>query len=198
MSLSDPEVAIRAVIARLTRSQPSRDPARLTPRAGTDRHPHPSTLLQPNQHMRRSRSVSTLAAAFALVVLPAALSAQQAPAAAPAATRPVGCRGTTSQTSSTTFLRADSVPVEFPGYPTIESVQPGSPAEKAGFRYGDMVVAQGGRDLIGNPPTQPALAGDTVVFVVRRNDVEIPLTVVMGRWDPPEAAEGVTRVCRPV
>ena len=148
--------------------------------------------------MRRSRSVSTLAATFALLVLPAALSAQQTPAATPTATRPPGCRGVTSETSSSTFLTADSVAVEFPSYPVIETVQPGSPAEKAGFRYGDMVVAQGGRDLIGNPPTQPVLAGDTVVFVVRRGDVEIPLTVVMGRWDPPQEAQGVTRVCRPV
>ena len=148
--------------------------------------------------MRRSRSVSTLAAAFALLALPAALSAQQTPAATPAATRPPGCRGVTSQTFSSTFLTADSVAVEFPDYPVIETVQPGSPAEKAGFRFGDIVVAQGGRDLIGNPPTQPALAGDTVVFTVRRKDVEIPLTVVLGRWDPPVAAEGVTRTCRPL
>lgn len=152
--------------------------------------------------MRRSRSVSALAAAFVLLALPAALSAQQTPAAtsaaAPAATRSPGCRGTTSQTFSTTFLTADSVAVEFPDYPVIETVQPGSPAEKAGFRFGDVVVAQGGRDLIGNPPTQPALAGDTVVFTVRRKDVEIPLTVVMGRWDPPVAAEGVTRMCIPL
>lgn len=96
--------------------------------------------------MRRSRSVSALAAAFVLLALPAALSAQQTPAATPAATRPPGCRGTTSQTFSTTFLTADSVAVEFPDYPVIETVQPGSPAEKAGFRFGDVVVAQGGRD----------------------------------------------------
>lgn len=145
--------------------------------------------------MRRSRSVHTLAAAFALLVLPAALSAQ---AATPSASRPAGCRGTNSSTSSISLLRVDSVEVEIPSYPIVESVQPGSPAEKAGFRYGDMVILQGGRDLVGNPPTQPALAGDTVVFVVRRGDVEVPLTVVMGRWDPPQAAEGVTRVCRPV
>ena len=148
--------------------------------------------------MRPSRSVSALAAALALVVLPAALSAQQTPAATPAATRPPGCRGVTSQNSAVTMLTADSVAVEFPSYPIVETVQPGSPAEKAGFKYGDMVVMQGGRDLIGNPPTQPVLAGDTVVFVVRRNDVEVPLTVVMGRWDPPVAAEGVTRICRPL
>jgi len=89
-------------------------------------------------------------------------------------------------------------PVTFPSYPEIESVQPGSPAEKAGMRPYDLVVAQDGHDLIANPPAQPALAGDTVVFVVRRNGTEIPLTVVLGRWDPPQEAPGVTRVCRPL
>jgi S1-C subfamily serine protease len=88
--------------------------------------------------------------------------------------------------------------VTFPSYPEIESVQPGSPAEKAGMRPNDVVVLQDGRDLVGNPPTQPRLAGDTVVFVVRRGEVEVPLTVVLGRWDPPQETEGVTRLCRPL
>lgn len=140
--------------------------------------------------MRLSAFVSTLA----LLLLPGALAAQTANAS-----RPVGCRGTTSQTSSITLTRtADGQPVEFPDYPVIESVQPGSPAELAGFRYGDVVVVQDGRDLIANPPTQPRLAGDTVQFVVRRRDEEIPLTVVMGYWDPPQETPGVERVCRRV
>ena len=92
--------------------------------------------------------------------------------------------------------KMNSSGVTFPSYAEIERVQPGSPAELAGMRRGDIVVTQDGRDLVANPPTQPALAGDTVVFVVRRDDVEIPLTVVLGRWDPPQEAPGVTRVCR--
>ncbi|MFL5386348.1 MAG: PDZ domain-containing protein [Longimicrobiaceae bacterium] len=147
--------------------------------------------------MRLSPSVSTLAAALALLVLPAALPAQTA-APTPAPSRPVGCRGTTSGTPSTGFPRGDGTFVVFPGYPKTETVQPGSPAEKAGFRRGDVVVLQDGRDLVGNPPEQPALAGDTVVFTVLRGTDYIPLTVVLGRWDPPEEAPGVTRVCRPV
>jgi S1-C subfamily serine protease len=87
--------------------------------------------------------------------------------------------------------------VTFPSYPVIESVQPGSPAERGGMRPYDVVLAQNGHDLVANPPAQPALAGDTVVFLVRRRDTEIPLTVVLGRWDPPEAAPDVPRVCRP-
>ncbi|HEX8245453.1 MAG TPA: hypothetical protein VF541_18220 [Longimicrobium sp.] len=147
--------------------------------------------------MRPSPSVSALTAAFAILVLPAALPAQ-ATNSTPAASRPVGCRGVTSETSSFTLPRGDGTFVEFPSYPKIETVQPGSPAEMAGFKPGDVVILQAGRDVIGKPPEHPALAGDTVVFTVRRGDAEVPLTVVLGRWDPPQEAEGVTRVCRPV
>jgi S1-C subfamily serine protease len=142
--------------------------------------------------MRLSPSVCTLAVVV-LLHLPAALAAQTT-APTPGAPRPPGCRGVTS-TTNTVSLSPEWV---FPSYAVIESVQPGSPAALAGFRPWDVVVMQDGRDLIANPPTQPALAGDTVVFTVRRNDVEIPLTVVMGRWDPPQEAPGVTRICRPV
>ena len=145
--------------------------------------------------MRPSPSLSALASALALLVIPAALPAQTN-APAPAAARPVGCRGTTSQTSSTTLPRGDGTFVEFPSYPRTETVQPGSPAERAGFRMNDVVILQDGHDLVGSPPEHPALAGDTVVFTVRRDGALIPLTVVLGRWDPPQEAPGVTRVCR--
>lgn len=146
--------------------------------------------------MRLSPSVSTLAAALAILLLPAALAAQTTEPA-PAASRPTGCRGTNTQTSSFTMTRQGGGNVTFPSYPVIESVQPGSPAERGGMRPYDVVLAQNGHDLVANPPAQPALAGDTVVFLVRRRDTEIPLTVVLGRWDPPEAAPDVPRVCRP-
>ena len=62
----------------------------------------------------------------------------------------------------------------------------------------DVVVLTNGHDMVGNPPTQPFLAGDTVVVVVRRGEAEVPLTIVLGRWDPPQETPGVTRVCRPL
>ena len=146
--------------------------------------------------MRRSPSVSTLAAAFVALLLPTALAAQ---ATTPAATRPPGCRGVTSSTSAFSLAReGGGAPVTFTDYPEVETVQPGSPAERAGFRPYDVVVAQDGRDLVANPPTRSYLAGDTTVFVVRRRGTEIPLTVVLGSWDPPQEAPGVTRVCRPL
>lgn len=146
--------------------------------------------------MRLSPSVSILPA-LTVLLLPAALAAQT-PGSTPGAARPPGCRGTTSQTSSIAAPRPGGEPVVIPSYPTIETVQPGSPAALAGFRYGDMVVMQDGYDLVGNPPPRPALAGDTVQFVVWRGETRLTLTVVMGRWDPPQETPGVERVCRPL
>ena len=145
--------------------------------------------------MRLSPSVPILAAALAFLLLPAALAAQTA-ASTPGAPRPPGCRGVNIQTSSFTLPRANAGPVVFPSYGEVESVQPGSPAELAGVRRGDVFVVQDGRDLIANPPTQPRLAGDTVQFIVRRDGAEVPLAIILGRWDPPQEAEGVTRACR--
>lgn len=147
--------------------------------------------------MRLSPSVSILPAVLALLLLPAALAAQTT-GSTPGAQRPIGCRGTTTETSSITLPGPNGEPVEFPSYPMIESVQPGSPAERGGMKMGDLVLVQDGHDLVGDPPAPPALAGDTVQFLVWRDDREVPLTVVLGRWDPPEETPGVTRVCRPL
>jgi hypothetical protein len=143
--------------------------------------------------MRLPSSSSIYPAAFVLLLLPTALAAQ-----APATSRPGGCRGTTSQTSSITLQGTSGESVVIPSYPMIETVQPGSPAQRAGMRYGDLVVLQDGHDLVGNPPTRSLFAGDTVRLVVRRDDREVPLTVVLGRWDPPEETPDAERVCRPL
>jgi predicted metalloprotease with PDZ domain len=101
-------------------------------------------------------------------------------------------------TASVSAPRPNGPPIEWLDYPVIEDVQPGSPAETGGMRPGDKVLMMDGRDLVVSPPTKTFLAGDTVQFVVWRNDAEVPLTVVLGRWDPPQEAEGVTRICRPL
>lgn len=134
---------------------------------------------------------STLAAAFALLLLPAALAAQTT-GTAPAGSRPVGCRGTSSESSSISGVGPGGQTVVIPSYPRIVDVQEDSPAEVAGMRYGDLVLLQDGRDLVANPPTEPRLAGDTVQLVVLRGETEVPITIVLGRWDPPE---GETRSC---
>jgi len=147
--------------------------------------------------MRRSPSVPILLAALAALLLPAALAAQTG-GSTPAASRPPGCRGVTNNSSTYRLAREGGPPVEFPSYPQIEVVQPGSPAALAGMKPGDLTILQDGHDLIANPPKKTYLAGDTVQFVIRREGREIPLTVVLGRWDPPDAPEGAPRVCRPV
>ena len=136
-------------------------------------------------------------AALALIVLPAALAAQAA-GQEPAPTRPPGCRGTMASTASVSAPRPNGPPIEWDDYPVIEDVQTGSPAESAGMLPGDKILMMDGHDLVASPPTKTFLAGDTVQFVVWRNNTEVPLTVVLGRWDPPEAPEGVTRICRPL
>lgn len=152
---------------------------------------------QPDHGMRRLPSVPTLLAALAAVVLPTTLAAQTG-GSTTAASPPPGCRGTTVDVSTFRMAREGGPPIDFPSYPLIETVQPGSPAERAGMKSGDLVVLQDGHDLIANPPKKTYHAGETVQFVVRRDGVEVPLTVVLGRWDPPEEAEGVERICKPV
>ena len=54
----------------------------------------------------------------------------------------------TFQSDYVVDLRADGVQLtRFNGYPAIESVEPGSPAEKSGVRRGDVLVSLAGRDL---------------------------------------------------
>lgn len=138
--------------------------------------------------MRHPASASLLG--FALVLLPAALAAQTG--SAPGGSRPAGCRGTSSESSSITGVGPGGQPVVFPGYPRVIDVQKDSPAERAGMRFGDVVVVQDGHDLAADPPPPPRLAGDTVQLVVFRDGAEVPIHVVLGRWDPPE---GETRTC---
>jgi S1-C subfamily serine protease len=141
--------------------------------------------------MRHRASASLLGTAFALLLLPAALAAQTG-GPTPGASRPAGCRGINGESSSINLVGRGGQPVSFPSYTTVADVHKDSPAEAAGIQPGDVLIAQDGRDLVGSPPRQPRLAGDTVQLVVLRGDREVPLTLVFGRWDPPE---GETRAC---
>lgn len=144
--------------------------------------------------MRLSSSASISAAALVLLLLPAGLAAQTA---APGASRPAGCRGTMSGQSGTMAMSTTGQAVMFPDYPVIESVQPDSPAERAGLKAGDVLILQDGHDLIANPPS-PRMAGDTVQLLVDRGGTHVPLVVVLGAWDPAEETPDVERVCRPL
>lgn len=131
--------------------------------------------------------VSILGPGLAALLLPAALAAQT-----PGGSRPAGCRGINTQTSAITGVAPDGQPVEFPSYPTVEAVNENSPAALAGMQREDIIILQDGRDVVADPPTEPHFAGDTIQLTVRRGDIEVPLTLVLGRWDPPQ---GETRVC---
>ncbi|MCC6316985.1 MAG: PDZ domain-containing protein [Gemmatimonadaceae bacterium] len=62
--------------------------------------------------------------------------------------QPDGWIGITFQSNFVVDLRPDGVQqTHFHGYPAIESIEPGSPAEKGGVRRGDVLLTLAGRDL---------------------------------------------------
>ncbi|MDI6768995.1 MAG: S41 family peptidase [Anaerolineales bacterium] len=65
-------------------------------------------------------------------------------------------------------------------YLTIVSPMPASPAEQAGLKTGDTIIAIDGEDMTGVPPEVARLkvlgpAGSTVILTIRRAGVELPL-----------------------
>jgi len=69
----------------------------------------------------------------------------------------------------------------FNDYPVIESIDPGSPAERAGLQAGDMVISLNSQDLRKNPiPDQGMLVpGQKIIFRYRRNDVTKTSTLLV-------------------
>lgn len=69
----------------------------------------------------------------------------------------------------------------FHDYPVIESIEPGSPAERAGLQSGDVIIALDAQDLRRDPvPVRSMLEpGRKIVFRYRRNDVAMTSTVVV-------------------
>lgn len=70
----------------------------------------------------------------------------------------------------------------FTEYPTIESIDPGSPAERAGLQAGDILISINAQDFKRNPIPMTSLLvpGQRIVFRYRRNDAArtAALTVV--------------------
>lgn len=71
-------------------------------------------------------------------------------------------------------------------YLTIVEPMKGSPAEAAGLKKGDQVIAIDGEDMTGIPPDMARLkvlgpAGTTVVLTIRREGVEEPFDVAIRR-----------------
>ncbi len=61
----------------------------------------------------------------------------------------------------------------FSEYPLIESVEPGSPAERAGLLTGDMILLMNAQDMKRNPIPERSLLepGQKIVIRFKRNDV---------------------------
>lgn len=119
--------------------------------------------------MRFTRSIG-----FGLVVLLAAIPVKGR------AQGPKGWVGLVITTGIGTV--GESGTMTFSDYPTIESIDPGSPAEKAGLQAGDILISINSQDFRKNPiPMGSLLApGQKVVFRYKRNDVSktASLTVI--------------------
>ncbi len=82
----------------------------------------------------------------------------------------------------------------FSEYPTIESIDPGSPAERAGLHAGDIIISLNAQDLKKNPiPMQSLLVpGHKIVFRFMRNDETRSLSLTVA--ERPLGTAGHTRV----
>lgn len=81
---------------------------------------------------------------------------------------------------TTGFGQADrSGSMVFGDYPVIESIEPGSPAEKAGLQSGDIVISINSQDMRKNPipPRSMLEPGQKAIFKYRRNDVAMTAIV---------------------
>src|SRR5580658_3738835 len=71
--------------------------------------------------------------------------------------------------------------VGYPAWPPVtDDVEPGYPAEKAGLKPGDLVVAMNGKPIVTWPQLPEGIRnsdGHTIHFVVRREAKEIPIDI---------------------
>ena len=100
------------------------------------------------------------------------------------ASMPAGWLGCTfSGSYSVTQKDGGKAVMRFEDYPTIEAVDPGSPAEKAGIQAGDKLLSLDGNDLTeGSPPFSDLLRpGARMGVKVKRGDRTRNLTVTVGK-----------------
>jgi regulator of sigma E protease len=79
----------------------------------------------------------------------------------------------------------------------VDSVQPGSAAEAAGFQPGDIILSINGRRIDSFPEMQRIVsrsAGETLVFVVKRGEAEITLTAIPRLQEVTDAFGNVHRI----
>ena len=109
--------------------------------------------------------------AASLVAAPAATRAQ-VPQGTQSSQGPKGWVGVVITTGIGTMTESGAM--TFTDYPTIESIDPGSPAEKAGLQAGDLLISINAQDFRKNPIPMGSLLvpGRRIVFRYRRDDVE--------------------------
>jgi C-terminal processing protease CtpA/Prc len=100
------------------------------------------------------------------------------------ASAPRGWLGVTFS-GSYTVRQSDSekAVMRFEDYPTVEAVDPGSPAEKAGIKSGDKLLSLDGHDLTeGSPPFSELLRpGAKLDAKVKRGDRTRNVTITVGK-----------------
>ncbi|HET7620928.1 MAG TPA: PDZ domain-containing protein, partial [Gemmatimonadaceae bacterium] len=100
------------------------------------------------------------------------------------ASAPAGWMGLTFSGSYTVQQNDNEKAVmRFEDYPTIEAVDPGSPAEKAGIKAGDKLLSLDGHDLTeGSPPFSELLRpGAKLAAKVKRGDRTRNVTITVGK-----------------
>ncbi|MDO8501939.1 MAG: PDZ domain-containing protein [Gemmatimonadaceae bacterium] len=121
--------------------------------------------------MRLAKSSLGISLIALLAVAPATVRAQEPP------------KGWVGVVITTGIGQAnESGAMVFNDYPVIESIEPGSPAEKAGLQTGDLLISINSQDFRKNPIPMSSLLvpGQRITFRYKRNDVlrRISLEVV--------------------
>jgi serine protease Do len=122
--------------------------------------------------------------------------------------RPLGWVGVNTAESSLMRWTGDGRVVSYCAYPVVVSVEPASPAERAGLAAGDTLVAYDGRDLVKSAEValdRVLVPGRTVRVTVRRGGKKVVRPLVVGersaiawRQLPPGAVAAVApRAPRP-